>query len=139
VHTLSMDEGLPPSAPGSIRSAVTAARTALSNLVPDTEIPSKPDSAHSPRCLAFHPRASELACGDRQGNLRVYSVMDMSLKVGDEGTDQPRVCALISRVGGEGNRLSSRSGCVACCHETAWATDDWLLHGQAIMHPLIRL
>lgn len=53
-------------------------RTALSEGSADTEIPSRPESKFSPRCLAMHPLGLELACGDKEGNLRVYDLTSTS-------------------------------------------------------------
>jgi WD40 repeat protein len=79
-----MPEGGAAAAPGvdlgAIKRSVGTARAALAEQAPDAEIPGKPDAAQSPRCVAFHPRGTELACGDREGNLRVFGLGDMRLR-----------------------------------------------------------
>ena len=50
----------------------------LSSVLPDTEIPDRPDSAGAPRSLAAHPSSPNLAVGDRAGRVRVIQLETMT-------------------------------------------------------------
>ena len=50
----------------------------LSSLLPDTEIPDRPDSAGAPRSLAAHPTSASLAVGDRAGRVRIFQLETMT-------------------------------------------------------------
>eukprot|EP00428_Durinskia_dybowskii_P080178 CAMPEP_0170442950 /NCGR_PEP_ID=MMETSP0117_2-20130122/47712_1 /TAXON_ID=400756 /ORGANISM="Durinskia baltica, Strain CSIRO CS-38" /LENGTH=1362 /DNA_ID=CAMNT_0010703615 /DNA_START=33 /DNA_END=4119 /DNA_ORIENTATION=- len=45
--------------------------------VPDLELPDRPQSKYSPRTLAVHPDAHELACGDKMGTLMIFDIRGM--------------------------------------------------------------
>ncbi|CAN0050576.1 unnamed protein product, partial [Scytosiphon promiscuus] len=45
----------------------------------DPEAPRKPEWSCAPRSLAVHPDGSEVACGDKGGRIRVYSLTEMEL------------------------------------------------------------
>lgn len=47
--------------------------------VPDRELPDRPSDEYSPRSLAVHPLCRHIACGDKQGVLRVYDLSNMDL------------------------------------------------------------
>jgi len=42
--------------------------------LPDLEAPSRVVNRCSPRCLAVAPNGSEIACGDRKGNVKIWSL-----------------------------------------------------------------
>lgn len=52
-------------------------RVDISQDVPDREIPHRPNDSSCPRSLAVHPLSRHLACGDRQGLLRVFDLNSM--------------------------------------------------------------
>jgi len=68
---------------GGLGAALTAdGASVLSNFcvgLPDTELPNRPQEGMAPRALAVHPRATELACGDRGGRLHVFDLRSMRL------------------------------------------------------------
>ena len=53
----------------------------ISEGVPDTEVPDRPQSKSSPRALAIHPYCHQIACGDKLGRLRVFDLSTMSMRV----------------------------------------------------------
>jgi WD40 repeat protein len=54
--------------------------SSLSDSIPDTEIPPMPDWLTAPRSLAAHPDGLQLACGDKQGNVKVFGLDTMMLR-----------------------------------------------------------
>ena len=52
--------------------------TDLSADVPDRELPDRPLGSNAPRALAVHPLCRQVACGDRQGILRVFDLKSMT-------------------------------------------------------------
>ncbi len=51
----------------------------LSNGIPNTELPHRPQELLAPRAMAIHPCGTQLACGDKRGRLRVYDLNTMKL------------------------------------------------------------
>ncbi|CAN0233048.1 unnamed protein product, partial [Discosporangium mesarthrocarpum] len=48
--------------------------------VPDPELaPKQPESPRSPRSLSVYPDGSQVACGDKQGNILVFDLGEMRL------------------------------------------------------------
>jgi WD40 repeat protein len=45
----------------------------------DPQVPLHSRSSSIPRCLAVHPSATELAVGDKEGNMKVYNLETMEL------------------------------------------------------------
>lgn len=70
-------KGGEPRAEASGREAGDMGGAVAVSVLPDLEAPCRVDSGrqlHAPRCLAAAPDGSDLACGDRSGNLRVWSL-----------------------------------------------------------------
>ncbi len=60
--------------------------------IPDVETLPTSNSPVSPRSLAVHPDGLQLACGDKQGNIRIYDLHDMKLVHSQAAHDGEVLC-----------------------------------------------
>ncbi len=60
--------------------------------IPDVETLPTSNSPVSPRSLAVHPDGLQLACGDKQGNIRIYDLHDMKLMHSQAAHDGEVLC-----------------------------------------------
>ncbi|KAG5189397.1 hypothetical protein JKP88DRAFT_353103 [Tribonema minus] len=89
------DDAAQPSSQGSAGAACGNADEAwrlLSDAIPDAEMPAQPDWPQAPRSLAAHPCGTQVACGDKQGHIRVYDLTTMSLKHTQAAHDAEVLC-----------------------------------------------
>ncbi|CAM9820841.1 unnamed protein product [Chrysoparadoxa australica] len=77
-------------------SDAASAVPSLCDGVPDNEIPPMPDGPRAPRSLAVHPDGKQVACGDKQGNIQVFSLKDMELKHTQAAHDAEVLCLSFS-------------------------------------------